>query len=302
MWTGRRGTADHDAVDQRWQGLGTGRLERSGLTLLLDSHLHVVSPDGARHPRAPVGLPGDSWATTRPASVDVLAADLVSAGVGGGVLVQAVGAYGYDNSYIVEAAERFDQFVAQVVVDHTSSDRVADLHRWATRGAGGVRLFDIPAADPRWLGVPGFEEVVEVCLDLGLRIACCVLPDGLDDVARVLDLVAGRAPVVLDHCGFVDLDTGGLVTLARLADRGDLVCKVTSHVLAGLVDPAATVARLVAAFGADHVCWGSDHPQHEGSYADKVALVSRAADDLTCDQRAMFLAGTTANLWPELVR
>ena len=53
-----------------------------------------------------------------------------------------------------------------------------------------MRLFDIPAADPRWLGVPGFEEVVEVCLDLGLRIACCVLPDGLDDVARVLDLVA----------------------------------------------------------------------------------------------------------------
>jgi len=287
-------------VDQRRQGVGPGRLGRPGLTLLLDAHLHAVAPDGDAYPLAPAGLPGDSWVTARPASVADLAGDLAAAGVAGGVLVQPVGAYGFDNFYCVDAAVVDPRFAAQVVVDQTAPDRSAVLAGWADRGAGGVRFFDIPPAGPAWLGAPGFDEVVDACLDAGLRMACCVLPEGLDAVGRLLDQVADRAPVVLDHCGFVDLEANGLVALTRLADRGDLVVKMTSHVLAGLSDPAGTVARLVAAVGADHVCWGSDHPQHEGTYAAKVLMAHDAAAALSDDQAERFLGGTTARLWPEL--
>ena len=118
-------------------------------------------------------------------------------------------------------------------------------------------------------------------------------------------------PVVLDHAGFPDLAGGppysGAAELFSLArEHPNLTCKVTSHLLEAAAEHGRAsdfVDRLVAAFGADRLLWGSDWPQtHDRPYADLVSLARDACDNLTDAERAAVLGGTALALWPELSR
>jgi predicted TIM-barrel fold metal-dependent hydrolase len=102
--------------------------------------------------------------------------------------------------------------------------------------------------------------------------------------------------VAIDHCGFVDFG-GDVSPLLDLAELPAVHVKVSSHVLHPLPDPAATVALLAGAFGAERLIWGSDYPQTEGSYGSMVELARTAASGLDEAGRAQFLGGTARRLW-----
>ena len=70
---------------------------------MIDTHLHVADPDVARYPRSSERLPTSTWWEDQGRDAHTLAADLEAAGVDCGVLVQAVGLYGYDNRYVLDA-------------------------------------------------------------------------------------------------------------------------------------------------------------------------------------------------------
>ena len=69
--------------------------------MIVDTHVHVVAPDGLRYPLRPSGV-GSQWFREHPVSAEEYAATAVAAGVDRAVLVQAHGAYGSDNSYVLE--------------------------------------------------------------------------------------------------------------------------------------------------------------------------------------------------------
>lgn len=272
--------------------------------MIVDTHLHAVSPDTSRYPLRQVDLPGNSWVKTAPASAEDLLAQMDAAGVARGVLVQPVGAYGTDNSYVADAgAAHPDRLAAVCVIDMTAPDRLEQLRYWTQEhGIGGVRLFSVPTPQVPWLDDPSTFEVWEACQEWGVKVSVCLLPEELPRLGQVLTRFPDT-PVALDHCGFADFTDGppwnAAEPLWQLAEHQNLHLKVTTNVLDAAGENAKhLLATLAHRFGATRLMWGSDYPQvHNRSYPELVALARSAAAALPPAEQSLFLAGTFQNFW-----
>jgi len=281
--------------------------------VIVDTHTHVVAHDEARYPLRPSGV-GSQWYRETPCDAKELAEVMTGAGVDAAVLVQAFGAYTYDNSYTIDsAAASPDRFVSIAIVDAQDPGSPVTVTALAQEtGFTGVRLFSIGALEhpqPTWLDHPITFELWQVCASLGLRVVVACLPEHLTRLQRVLEQFPEQS-VVLDHCGFVALDGGPpypqAAALFELVEHTNLHLKITSHLLEAAEvhgDASDIVDRLVAEFGATRLVWGSDYPQtHDRSYADLVALAEHACRNLSEHDRELVLGGTAVELWPELAR
>lgn len=274
--------------------------------VIVDTHTHVVSFDRTRYPiDPPQGLARMSWFDDHPVDVEGLLREMNGAGVHGAVLVQAKGAYGFDNSYAADArAVAPHRLVNASIIDMQQPDRVSQLEHWAVeRQMLGTRLFNIPPSSPSWLDDPATVEVLDRAQQLGIRVALCVLADDLPRVGT-LCAMAPDLPIALDHCGFADL-TGPADDLFALAPHRNLRLKISTTLLepvrgAGL-DPRDVLERLAEAFGAERLMWGSDYPQHHHEpYTALVDLARHMCSRLSASEQALFLGGTALELWPEL--
>lgn len=267
--------------------------------MIVDTHVHVIAPDPARYPFTPRSLSGE-WYLEAPCSSERLVEEMAQAGVDRAVLVQAVGAYSYDNAYAADSARaRPDRFVSAACIDPQGPDPRAAIDHWiGERGMRGLRLFAL-ARERSWLDDPETFPLWEHALARGAHLIVTIFPHQLPELARFLE-VFRDAPISLDHCGFPDVARPDpLLALARFAN---LHLKVSTHVLdAGAEhdgEPQPFVARLAAIFGAERMMWGSDFSQtHDRSYAALAALGRRAAEGLDEPARARFLGGTAARIW-----
>ena len=278
--------------------------------MIVDTHVHVIAPDEVRYPLRPSGV-GSQWFRECPVSAEAFAATAIASGVDRAVLVQAFGAYGSDNSYVLDAAAAApDRFVSVGIVDPDDPAAPATLRRLAdVPGFSGVRLFGIGADAPAWFDGAAGISLWEVAAELDLRVVVTLLAPELSRLRRMIDRFP-EVPVVLDHCGFPDLRGGppypNSGPLLALADHAPLHLKVTSHLLEDAdqhsPDGAAAIVELLAAeFGATRLVWGSDYPQtHDRPYAELVDLGRGACAGLPVDDQAAFLAGTALRLWPAL--
>lgn len=286
--------------------------------LVVDSHTHVIGRDHQLFPLRPHGVdlgsgrerrPAD-WFRTHAVTVDALRQEMTGAGVDRAILVQAMGAYGYDNGYCAHAAgANRDSMTSICIVDPMAEDASARLSYWVgERGMRGVRLFGIGDAKAEWLDDRPGHALLEEARRLGIPAVVTILSY---DFPR-LDAVLGRfpdVPVALDHCGFPDLGGGPPFEAARslftLARHENLYLKVSGLILRQVEQaggrPRDLVARLASEFGAHRLMWGSDYPQtHDRSYAELVEICRNAAADLGDEDRAWFLGRTALRLWPEL--
>lgn len=278
--------------------------------MLVDTHVHVVAPDDVRYPLRPSGV-GSQWFREHPVSAEEYAATAVAAGVERAVLVQAHGAYGTDNSYVLDAvAAAPDRLVSVVIVDPDDPVAPATLRELAAvPGCSGVRLFGIGPTPPEWFDGPVGVALWNVAAELGLRVIATLLTPELPRLRRMLERFPD-VPAVLDHCAFPDLSGGppyaGAAPLVALAEFASLHLKVTSHVLEDAETrvpggAASFVERVHAEFGAARLLWGSDYPQtHDRSYAALVALGRVACAGLPAEDQERFLGANALRLWPEL--
>jgi len=246
---------------------------------IVDTHVHVVSPDLARYPLSPGGLPG-SWYRERPVSAEQFRAEASAAGVSRAVLVQAVGAYSFDNTYLADAARadriHFRGACALDGRDPAAPSRLRALVR--EQGIDAVRIFALAAPGESWVAGPDARRLWQAALELRIPAIATVFEHQLGDLALVVE----RYPqlyVALDHCGFPALDDPGWESrgpLWALAHFPNLALKVSSHLLHTALehgrDPARLVAALCERFGDRRLLWGSDYPQTPGPYAELVAL------------------------------
>jgi L-fuconolactonase len=278
--------------------------------VIVDTHVHVIAGDVDKYPLQPSGF-GTEWYREMPVAADEYVGLMEDAGVDGAVLVQAVGAYSFDNRYVVDAARAHRGRLASVCALDMDRQPAAELRRLAEEhGVSGVRLFAIVTPgepEPSWLADDHTFPVWDVAAELDLRVVVTVFAHQLAYVARAIDRYPGT-PAALDHCGFPDL-TGGppyprAKALFELAAFPNLYMKVSSLVLelAGAQGDARDfIDHLADVFGATRLLWGSDFPQtHDRSYAGLLALARHASSRLAPDDQSGFLGGNALRLWPEL--
>jgi predicted TIM-barrel fold metal-dependent hydrolase len=265
---------------------------------VVDAHVHVVSDDHARYPLQP-SVATNPWYETHPCSGTQLQALMADAGVAAAVLVQGVGAYGFDNAYVLDAAAAAPGvFTPVVCTDRRGPDPVAEVRRLLAAGARGYRWF-CAHDDPR---VDEPRRLWDALAAAGVPVVATFLPDGLEPFARIAAAYPGLS-FALDHVAFVDFGAGIPDELAALAAFPHVYLKVSTHALHTVSvhgDPADAVAALAAVFDG-RIIWGSDWSQtHHAPYGDIVEEGRAAAARLSDDHRAAFLAGSALTLWPEL--
>ncbi len=224
-----------------------------------------------------------------------------ASGVDRAVLVQAVGAYSFDNAYAADAGRaRPDRFVSAACIDPLAEKPFDAVEYWVReRGMQGLRVFAVSRTDETWLADPRTFPVWERALALGAHLIVTIMNHQLPHLHRFLDAFRD-APISLDHCAFPD--PAAPASLFALARYPNLRLKVTTHVLDAATlhdgDALPFLRKLVETFGAERLMWGSDYSQtHDRSYAELVALANRAFDGLPENERVACLGGTAARIW-----
>jgi predicted TIM-barrel fold metal-dependent hydrolase len=179
------------------------------------------------------------------------------------------------------------------------------VHHWVKeRGAAGIRFMEPVKGVPLgWLAGPLAEEAWGAAHELNAPV--CVhffrwnRVAGLQALTDILQRYP-RQTVVIDHFSNMDVqagppDHGFDELLQRMTAFENVFVKFTTVPLGTLnqnnVDAAPIVERVVRAFGAQRVMWGSDITQSKGTYAFMVELGQRATQSLSEDQRARVLGG-----------
>ncbi|MER6082838.1 amidohydrolase family protein [Streptomyces sp. NPDC001833] len=273
--------------------------------LVIDNHTHVISADRERHPVAPIGGRQSEWSQVRPVDIDGLLRALDDAGIAKAVVVQASTVYGHDNRYVVEAVRAHpDRFLGVYSIDALAPDAVERIRHWQAEGLSGFRLFTTGTTMPGqadWLGhedsYPAWayaeEQDIPVCLQMTIQ--------GLPALRELLKRFPG-VRVLLDHCARPDLSDGrpyrNADDLFEMAAYPGVHLKLTHRALEaaekGASVPAAFMADLVAAYGADRIAWGSNFPAAEGTPAGLLAQARKAASGLPRADQALIFGGTTA--------
>lgn len=231
---------------------------------MIDSHVHVWTLEPERYPwhqtLAHVPIP------TKPATAEMLLAEMDRAGVSHAVLVQP-SVYGWSNAYLCDAMDRHPtRFVGVCLVDAQAADAGDKLRYWcAKRGCRGLRINIIGQRDASWLLEPGRGGLWQAARDTGASVAFQMRPDQTDLVIRV----AGSQPdiaFIADYLGAEAYHDGsGATAIGRLARTPNIWHKLLavgqdSRMPYPFRDLWPVSQRAVEAFGPDRLVLGTDFP------------------------------------------
>lgn len=265
---------------------------------MIDTHVHLVTADEVRYPRAvKPRFVTDSY-TLEP--TDLMEA-MDRAGVEKAIAVQPFGVYGTDSQFQADAAAAHpDRLIAVCGVESDESGSVLLRHWVLDRGMRGGRISTLAAGfDPE---DPWFVRLAAVHGELGVPMSLLTSRKYLDQIATA----ARRAPAtafVVDHLGIpgdVPPAATALERLAALLECPNVYFKVSTALLLA-PDGSELLAGLVAASGADRVVWGSNFPVTDhGGYASTVESCRAVLDTLPAKQRDQVACASAQALWPEL--
>ena len=277
----------------------------------VDIHPHIISTDEKAYPHSPrFGIQSD-WSKERPTSVDELIVAMDQAGVAKAAVVHSSTCYGYDNSYVIDSvAKHKDRLAAVGSVDLLAGDAVAQINALVKRGMTGLRIFlggstaDFDASalvDER--SFPAWELAAK----LGLSICIQVDPPGLPEVVTM----AKRFPnvkIILDHLARPDVTDGppyknaeGLFALAPLPNIYlKLTPRIMTDIKKGKATPETFFPKLVDAFGAKRLAWGSNFPNSPGTLAEILATAKDRLSSVSEEDQSWIFGRTALTLYPGL--
>ena len=278
---------------------------------LIDIHPHIVSPDTHRYPVAPLGGERSGWSSERPVTFEQYIACMDEAGIDKAAIVHTPTTYGFDNAYVADAVASLPgRFDGVFCVDMVAPDAAQKIGFWACRGLGGLRLFTGGSTTPLqsgWLEDPRLLPGWEAATDLGIPICVQMAAKDVPHLVKLLDRYP-RTKVVLDHMLRPPLAEGepypGAQALFDLARYKNLYLKMTSintrQSQEGKATPQTFFGRLVRAFGAERMAWGSNFPASEGTLPEMVTDLRRCIGFLAQEEQHWIMAGTALNLYPRL--
>lgn len=281
-------------------------------TAALDCHAHVVSDDTGRYPIAPLSGTVRAGDLEDPVTAERLLALLDANDVERAVIVQRAHVYGYDNSYVVDAAARYpDRLRAVCAIDAQAAEAPQLIRHWiGERGAIGIRLTEPHrGADTSWFDSPNALTAWETAAELGIPLRLHFFRWNRSACLPALVPLLRRFPqtaVIIDHLSNLSVEEGpphfGLdAPLAALREFPNLYLLLSTINLARLategVPSAPVIEHLVDAFGARRIMWGSDIGQSKGTYAEMRALADAAVATLSASEREGLLRATASEVY-----
>jgi predicted TIM-barrel fold metal-dependent hydrolase len=233
------------------------------------------------------------------------------AGVAKAAVVHSSTTYGFDNSYVVDGCNKYpDRLVAVGSVDMLADDFATTIKGWADKGLAGLRIFTGGSTkdfDPSELDDPKSFKAWEMLAELELPMCIQTGPIGLPQVA----MLARRFPtvdIILDHLGRPDVLDGppyaNAASLFEIADIPNLFMKLTPRIFGDVKKGQASAetffAKVVRAFGAQRMAWGSNFPTSPGSLAEILATAQAGLASLGEDDCAWIFGKTAQRLYPAL--
>jgi len=226
----------------------------------IDAHAHVWSDDTARYPLGE----GYRKEQMRPARFEPeeLLAHARPCGVSRIVLIQ-MSYYRFDNGYMLDAMARYPgTFGGVAVVDSRRPDAPERMRELKEREVRGFRILA-----PE-LSAPAMEAMWECAAREELAICPLINPPEL----AALEWMCAkhpRTPVVIDHFARIGIDgeirQADLERLCGLARFPRVHVKVSAFYALGrkrypYTDLLPMIERLVRAYGAERLMWGTDCP------------------------------------------
>ncbi len=280
-------------------------------TNIVDIHPHIISDDEKRYPPAPLFGKRSDWSQERPSTVESLIAAMDEAGVAKAAVVHSSTTYGFDNAYVVDGCNQYkDRLVAVGSVDMLADDVPAVIRRWADMGLAGLRIFTGGSTkdfDPSELDNPKSFRAWEMCAELGLPMCIQTGPIGLPQVT----MLANKFPsvkIILDHLGRPDILDGppyaNAASLFELASVPNVYMKLTPRIFGDVKKDKASAEtffpRVVEAFGAKRMAWGSNFPTSPGSLSEILATAQAGLASVSEEDRSWIFGKTAAALYPTL--
>jgi L-fuconolactonase len=303
----RSSTSSKGAPLRRKGAIETARVSMK----VIDTHCHVVSPDRTRYPLAPIGGKQSDWSSERPTTPEQLIAAMDQAGVTKAAVVQASTAYGHDSSYLADSIARFPaRFTGVYSLDPLQPDALNQMDHWKSRGMTGMRVFTTGSTMPgqqTWLDDERAFPVWEKAGKERLPIAVQMTADGIPLLLRIVAKFP-ETLFLLDHLARPAITDGPPYAKAKsLFDLGaypSIYLKLTSrtveHCQSGQATPATFMPKLVQAFGASRIMWGSNFPAHDDTLPHILEETRHVLSVLDPADQATILSGTAERIYPTL--
>ncbi|WP_261533748.1 amidohydrolase family protein [Burkholderia multivorans] len=281
------------------------------MTSIVDIHPHIISDDEKRYPPAPLFGKRSEWSQERPNTVEALISAMDEAGVAKAAVVHSSTTYGFDNSYVVDSCARFpDRLVAVGSVDMLGDDVASVIEKWVGSGLAGLRIFTGGSTkdfDPSELENPKLFRAWEILAELKLPMCIQTGPIGLPQV-RMLAQKFPRVNIVLDHLARPDVLDGppyaNAASLFAMADLPNVYLKLTPRIFGDVKKEKASAEtffpRVVEAFGAARLAWGSNFPTSPGTLTEILATAQDGLQCLSETDREWIFGKTALKLYPAL--
>ena len=270
---------------------------------LFDTHAHFYTNEPEKYPFNATGARYGAErmiakATAHPMNPKTVFAFWDEVGVAMGTGVQYNSTYGTDNSYLLDVSKQYPKRILPVVIlNPTDATTPGLLRKWSKDNhLTAVRYSGSPNAQAD--NLPFFSDAAQnmwaTCNDLGLCVVLMILGNNAPPALKKVAEHAERYPdvkIALDHIAFPHPERlpesfGLTPEHIALAAHKNVYYKFTSFLISEMEDYAKQankpmvelkpfVEHMVKVFGADHLCWGSDHGNVE---VDDVAYVKRFVD------------------------
>lgn len=279
---------------------------------IVDIHPHIVSPDTAKYPLAPLGGKQSAWSAERPTTYQDLLNAMDQAGVAKAAIVHSSTAYGYDNSYAADAVAAVpSRFTGVYSIDVLAPDAVKTFDHWLSRGCTGMRLFTTGSTMPdqaTWFADPKTFPFWEHAAAKGIPVCVQMTLGGIPLLRQIM----GRFPnvtIVLDHLSGSSAQDGppynNAAEFLALAKFQQVFLKVTPLNVTpkggwGNGDPAGFFAKFIGAFGAERIAWGSNFPNSLGTLTEILGAAQQVFSFAKPSERDLIFGKTAQALYPAL--
>jgi L-fuconolactonase len=278
---------------------------------IVDIHPHIISDDERRYPPAPLFGKRSDWSQERPNTVEALIAAMDAAGVAKAAVVHSSTTYGFDNSYVVDGCNQYkDRLVAVGSVDMLDPEVCSVITRWAGQGLAGLRIFTGGSTkdfDPSELDDPRSFKAWDLLGEIGIPMCIQTGPIGLPQVTMLAKKFP-KVKIILDHLGRPEVQDGPpyaeAASLFALADQPNVYLKLTPRIFGDVKKGKASAEtffpKVVQAFGAQRLAWGSNFPTSPGALSEILATAQAGLASLAEEDRSWIFGKTALALYPAL--